>query len=665
MNFVDGARHLSAHGIEEGLPSHETVIATEDGGTPQGEGGTPQGEGGDFILLVMSVRASAAGLIIGKAGQNLTSIIVDSGASIRFQNVDETVAGVKERGIIIRGTKESVAVAFKLIMLRLQSQGSIIRGGPGSEDAHDLIQWSIPQSSAGLLIGKQGAGIKHINERSGCWVKIAHPEESITRGERLVYIRGPKANIDIALEIVKKVAGGRAVAAEAEETNFAQALSLPNRAVTMACKGLIHKNETETDFDEILEEFSSVRVDVDNNCFSGISESKLTVFCEEPGPRVEAIRLIEKRVEEWRSTYTSPEVTPRGDEGILDSVANMSKEMNAVVLVSEDACDEFLFPVTLADPHANVFANVLKKYKCVMNKNLPNYDKDGKVSFHKAKRISVTGSLNGLVSCVVQMISIIHEKYPSAIQLDTLVQPPAQPKQHSKKIGGVAQAAWGNSAPRQQIQPMMGAPGTYAFPGNDSKYQPHQYSPRHQYSNTSTNWRKGNRPQGFPGGRGGGGRGRFDARRSEPQVDVRGMDMFVPNATTQLLQEQSMQNLSGLAMSPLGTPTGVANYSAFYDNHVPVPGMLGAQVGTTSDIGKAPTNTEDHHMMAGADGNIYKVSSAELMAAQAAAAMQLQDSQQVFYYAVPSPQTSESSHFFYHEQNTSVNTKTDGQGGHP
>ena len=275
--------------------------------------------------------------------------------------------GVKERGVIIRGTSKSVATAFKLIMLRLQSQGTGIRGGTDSEGDNALIQWSIPQSSAGLLIGKQGAGIKHINERSGCWVKIAHPEESITKGERLVYIRGPKDKTDIALEIVKKGAVGHAVTTEDDEAiSFSQALSVPTRARDIVCKGFIFKNETDTDFDNIMDAFASVRVDVDHNCFSGLSETRVIVHCEEPEARIEAVKLIEKRVREWEHSYSSPEVTPRDEEGILDSTVNMSKEMNVVILLSHDACREFLFPEAVDQSSANIFTGVLNKYKCMM-----------------------------------------------------------------------------------------------------------------------------------------------------------------------------------------------------------------------------------------------------------------------------------------------------------
>ena len=165
------------------------------------------------ITLSMTVRASAVGLLIGKSGQTLNIMTTQSGASIKFHESGEvSIMNQKERCVVISGKPKSVNEAFKMVMIRLQSQlsSSATSTSEDKQDTH-LVQWAIPQAAAGLLIGKQGAGIKHINEKSGCWVKIAHPEESLVSGERIVYIRGYKNQTEMALEIVKKVAGGRSI----------------------------------------------------------------------------------------------------------------------------------------------------------------------------------------------------------------------------------------------------------------------------------------------------------------------------------------------------------------------------------------------------------------------------------------------------------------------
>ena len=71
MEFVDGAHRASGSvTTNQELPSGVPSLGI------QSEVGAAVVAGdGDFILLVMSVRASAAGLIIGKTGQNLTLLL--------------------------------------------------------------------------------------------------------------------------------------------------------------------------------------------------------------------------------------------------------------------------------------------------------------------------------------------------------------------------------------------------------------------------------------------------------------------------------------------------------------------------------------------------------------------------------------------------------------
>lgn len=164
--------------------------------------------------LIVLIPTTAVGLLIGKGGQFFKFMGHLSGAKLYLQSFEEMVAGSRDRTLSITGTRESVMSAVQMVLQRLQAQLSeeqteqLRRSDETLDKA--VLQWIIPQSMTGFLIGKHGSRIKMINEHSGAWVKIAHPEEvPPSMGERTVYIRGSKAQTQVAVEMVQRVAGGR------------------------------------------------------------------------------------------------------------------------------------------------------------------------------------------------------------------------------------------------------------------------------------------------------------------------------------------------------------------------------------------------------------------------------------------------------------------------
>jgi hypothetical protein len=162
----------------------------------------PTGKGtdnGDDFALIMLVPITAVGLLLGKAGQFFKYIGHISGAQLHLQSFDEMVLGSRERTLTITGTSMTIATAVYIVIQRLQTL-----------DTCEKTQWIIPQGKAGLLIGKHGSRIKMINDQSGAWVKMAHPEETPpSRSERTVYIRGTALQTQMAVDMIQQIAGGR------------------------------------------------------------------------------------------------------------------------------------------------------------------------------------------------------------------------------------------------------------------------------------------------------------------------------------------------------------------------------------------------------------------------------------------------------------------------
>ena len=102
-------------------------------------------------------------------------------------------------------------------------------------------------------------------------------------------------------------------------------------------------------------------------------------------------------------------------------------------------------------------------------------------------------------------------------------------------------------------------------------------------------------------------------------------------------------DVAGLVVSPTTSPSNAMRYNYYHNQSDDI---YGGQISPVS----AQQLSDGSHMMAGADGKIYNLNSAEMMVAQQqAAAMQLQDNRQIYYY-LSSPQVSQSpTHFFYPE----------------
>jgi hypothetical protein len=464
------------------------------------------------ITLTISVRASAVGLLIGKSGRTLSAMTQASGASIIFQNFSETSSTqYKERCVLIKGTLKRVKEALKHIMIRLQSQLSTSGTNAAQEGGNQpLVQWAIPQSSAGLLIGKQGAGIKHINERSGCWVKIAHPEESLVSGERIVYIRGAADQTKIALEIVKKVAGGRPLVNDESLQSTVQVV-LPKRAISTILRGFIMKDEVDTDFDNIIEDFHEVRVEVDKNVFTGLSESVVYIRCDDATKRAEATKVMEDRLLSWKENYVSPDVTPRlagaaennnsskqeeeveegggvatGGTLVVEEEA-IHAEMCVIMLVSATADEKLIFPETVGRPDANVFNDILARYACVMDKNLYEDAALMQSPRNKFKRISITGSLRSLIGATVKVSQDLHEQYPTLLPVMDEASTPSGVGVRQQQGGGLDREGMNDGGDLRRQQKGGGGRGGSrdhggSYGGGGMHSRGGAYHPRSQYS---------------------------------------------------------------------------------------------------------------------------------------------------------------------------------------
>lgn len=127
-----------------------------------------QSNPGDTIISIRAViPVSDAGLVIGKAGQNVQEIRTQTNARIR---VSEFLRGCKERLLIIGGTASQVSKAYGIVLEKISAshkehQDAV--SADGSSDHIHQLNLLAPDAFMGAIIGKNGSKIRDIQQKSG------------------------------------------------------------------------------------------------------------------------------------------------------------------------------------------------------------------------------------------------------------------------------------------------------------------------------------------------------------------------------------------------------------------------------------------------------------------------------------------------------------------
>lgn len=162
--------------------------------------------------IKLMVSNNVAGSIIGRAGQTISDLQNQSSARIKLSQTGDYYPGTQDRVCLVQGQLGTVKHAVKLLLERfymLQEQQHTQhswqpRKSSNSTTGFDfVVRLLVPSSSCGMIIGKGGANIKHMEETSGvASVRLspkegpdqaAHPTSSIATGtqERVVTLTGP------------------------------------------------------------------------------------------------------------------------------------------------------------------------------------------------------------------------------------------------------------------------------------------------------------------------------------------------------------------------------------------------------------------------------------------------------------------------------------------
>ena len=172
-------------------------------------------EDGQYFLKVL-IPSYAAGSIIGKGGQTIVQLQKETGATIKLSKSKDFYPGTTERVCLIQGTIEALNAVHGFIAEKIREMPqNVAKTEPVSilqpqttvnPDRIKQVKIIVPNSTAGLIIGKGGATVKAIMEQSGAWVQLSQKPDGINLQERVVTVSGePEQNRKAVELIIQKI----------------------------------------------------------------------------------------------------------------------------------------------------------------------------------------------------------------------------------------------------------------------------------------------------------------------------------------------------------------------------------------------------------------------------------------------------------------------------
>lgn len=152
-------------------------------------------------MLKTMVPNHIAGSIIGKKGQTIQILQEQTGAKLKLSSANEFYPGTAERVVVILGELHQILAMLDLITEKIRSELPGRSGGASTPERCNMIKLIIPNSTAGMVIGKGGCFIRGITDDTGARLQISQKDVEIS-GERVITITGDAEQIKAAAAAV-------------------------------------------------------------------------------------------------------------------------------------------------------------------------------------------------------------------------------------------------------------------------------------------------------------------------------------------------------------------------------------------------------------------------------------------------------------------------------
>lgn len=145
------------------------------------------------------IPSVAAGAIIGRGGEAIGQLQKESGAKVKMSKANDFYPGTTERVCLIVGTVSGIERVHDYVMERIaekpdaSSKSIEITQADGTKvliERGKQVKILVPNSTAGMIIGKGGAYIKELKDRTCSFIQISQKGKEVNLTERCITIAG-------------------------------------------------------------------------------------------------------------------------------------------------------------------------------------------------------------------------------------------------------------------------------------------------------------------------------------------------------------------------------------------------------------------------------------------------------------------------------------------
>ncbi|KAJ0050511.1 hypothetical protein NL108_003741, partial [Boleophthalmus pectinirostris] len=204
---IGGEVPVSNNGGAEGYPFSTQKRSLEDGDEPSAKKMASQGDrdGIHPNFLICSIRSSTmtdelkvpdsmVGLIIGRGGEQINKIQLESGCKVQIAHDS---AGLPERSVSLTGSPESIQRARALI--------DEIVSKSNDNGNSNVLEMMIPAGKGGIIIGKGGETIKQLQARAGVKMYVVQDSSQSPNVDKVLRIIGDHYKVQQAKEMVNDI----------------------------------------------------------------------------------------------------------------------------------------------------------------------------------------------------------------------------------------------------------------------------------------------------------------------------------------------------------------------------------------------------------------------------------------------------------------------------
>lgn len=156
-------------------------------------------------IVKILIPNHAAGSIIGKGGANIAEVQQTTGARIKLSPNNDYYPGTQERVGLIMGEVETINKMLNFVIEKIRQEPPAMRLNPAmtyDRERSKQMKIVVPNSTAGLIIGKSGVTIKYIGDQTGARIQVSQKNAETVPGERVIGITGSLEQVQAACAVI-------------------------------------------------------------------------------------------------------------------------------------------------------------------------------------------------------------------------------------------------------------------------------------------------------------------------------------------------------------------------------------------------------------------------------------------------------------------------------